>query len=497
MTVLPQAQWPRSAARRRFLERAGRAALGGLAAATLSRCGGGGSPTGSGAPSPAPGNALRLPPELSGPLLDATARQAEVWPGRSTGLLTLGGTYPSPTIRVSRGGTLSVRLGNRLSELTNVHWHGLTAPAAMDGYPTDLVAPGASRDFAVPILERAGTYWYHPHPDGQTARQVYQGMAGFLLVEDAAEAGLGLPTGDRDVPLLLQDRRSSPDGAITYAPSMMDLMSGYLGDVALVNGTPEAFLSIGASLYRFRLLNGANARIFRVGLSDGRAFHVIGSDGGLLDRPIPATAADLGPGERLEILVDFSGMAIGSSVSLRSLPFRLVGGMGMGTMGGAGQGAPLDLLRFDVVRPGAASPLPDRLVAPDLPDPGAASARRTFALQMAMPPFAGGFLINGRAFDDGRIDLRVPREATELWEVTNPSAEPHPFHVHAARFRVLERSSGAPGPADLGSKDTVLVWPGETVRLAVRFGPWAGRFVLHCHNLEHEDAGMMSAFEIV
>jgi FtsP/CotA-like multicopper oxidase with cupredoxin domain len=367
----------------------------------------------------------------------------------------------------------------------------------MDGFPTDLVAPGASRDFAVPILERAGTYWYHPHPDGETARQVYQGMAGFLIVDDPAEGGLGLPTGDRDVPLLLQDRRSSPGGAITYAPTMMDLMAGYLGDVALVNGTPEAFLSVSASLYRLRLLNGANARVFRIGLSDGRAFQVIGTDGGLLDRPVPATAADLGPGERLEILVDFSPMAVGSSVSLRSLPFRLFGGMGMGMMGGAGQGAELELLRFDVVRPGTRSPLPDRLATPDLPDPAAATARRTFVLQMTMPPFAGGFLINGRPFDGSRIDLRVQHEATELWEVVNPSSEPHPFHVHAARFRVLERSGGAPGPADLGSKDTVLVWPGETVRLAVRFGPWAGRYVLHCHNLEHEDAGMMSAFEIV
>ena len=150
---------------------------------------------------------------------------------------------------------------------------------------------------------------------------------------------------------------------------MMDLMSGYLGDVALVNGTPEAFLSVSASLYRLRLLNGANARVFRIGLSDGRAFHVIGTDGGLLDRPVPATSADLGPGERLEILVDFSTMTVGSSVSLRSLPFRLFGGMGMGMMGGASQGAELELLRFDVVRSGTKSPLPDRLATPDLPDP--------------------------------------------------------------------------------------------------------------------------------
>jgi FtsP/CotA-like multicopper oxidase with cupredoxin domain len=362
----------------------------------------------------------------------------------------------------------------------------------MDGFPTDLVPAGASRDFVVPILERAGTYWYHPHPDGQTARQVYLGMAGFLIVEDAAEAGLGLPAGERDVPLLLQDRRSFPDGSVTYAPTVMDLMSGYLGDVALVNGTPEAFLSVSASRYRLRLLNGANARVFRLGFSDGRTFHVIGTDGGLLQRPVPSTSADLGPGERLEILVDFSALAVGSSVSLGSLPFRVPGGMGMGMMGGGTQGTELPLLRFDVDRPGAASAVPERLVAADLPDPAAAKAR-----QISMPPFAGGFLINGRSFAADRIDFRARRDATELWDVVNPSSEPHPFHVHAARFRVLERSGGAPGVTDLGSKDTVLVWPGETVRVAVRFGPWAGRYVLHCHNLEHEDAGMMSAFEIV
>lgn len=485
----------RSSSRRLFLRTGARATLGAVGLVSLARCSGGGGPAAPGGSSPRPGNPLRLPPGLSGALLEASPGQGEVWPGRPTGLLTFGGAYPSPTIRVARGGTLALRLANRLGEATNVHWHGLTSPPEMDGFPTDLVAPGAARDFAVPVLERAGTYWYHPHPDGQTARQVYRGMAGFVIVEDPAEASLGLPAGERDVPLLLQDRRSTADGSLTYAPTMMDVMSGYLGDAALANGTPEAYLSVSASLYRLRLLNGANARVFRLGFSDGRAFHVVGTDGGLLDRPVAATVVDLGPGERLEALVDFAPLAVGSSVSLRSLPFS--GGMGMGMMGGGAQGTEMTLVRFDVDRPGSASAVPDRLVPLDLPDPSEAVARRSFALQMAMPPFAGNFLVNGRSFAADRIDFRVRRESTEQWDVVNPSAEPHPFHVHAARFRVLERSSAATGAGDLGSKDTVLVWPGETVRLAVRFGPWSGRYVLHCHNLEHEDAGMMSAFEIV
>jgi FtsP/CotA-like multicopper oxidase with cupredoxin domain len=424
------------------------------------------------------------------------AGSGEVWPGRPASLLTFGGSYPSPTIRLARGGTLAVRLANRLGESTNVHWHGLTAPAEVDGFPTDLVAPGAARDVFFPVLERAGTYWYHPHPDGRTARQVYRGMAGFVIVEDPGEESLGLPAGERDVPLLLQDRRSTADGSLAYSPTMMDVMSGYLGDAALVNGTPEAFLSVSATRYRLRLLNGANARVFRLGFSDGRTFHVIGTDGGLLESPVPAVAADLAAGERIEILADFSGMSAGSSVSLRSLAFRASGGMGM-MGGGASQGAPMELLRFDVDRPGTPSVLPARPAAADLPDPATAVERRAFALEMAMPPFTGGFLVNGRAFDPDRVDFRARRETTELWEVSNPSFEPHPFHVHAARLRVLDRSSAAPSVSDLGSKDTVLVWPGETVRMAVRFGPWPGRYVLHCHNLEHDDAGMMSTFEIV
>lgn len=442
---------------------------------------------------------LRLQPDLVGPLV-ATPATGVVWPGRSTSLLTLGGSYPSPTLRASRGEVFELRLENRLSEPTNIHWHGLSVPAEADGYPTDLVRPGGTRQYRFQIGEHAGTYWYHPHPDERTGAQVYGGMAGFFIVEDDDERALGLPAGEQDVPLLLQDRRRTADGSFRYAPTPMDLMAGYLGDAALVNGTPDAELSVAATPYRFRLLNGSNARIFRVAVDDGRAFQVVAGDGGLIERPVASTALFLGPGERVEILVNFSRDPVGRSVRLVSLPFSVGGGMGpgMGMGGTSSQGAAFSLLRLTVERPGPArSALPERLVPLEKLEPSRAEVRRRFVMEMRMPPFAGAFTINGRNFDAGRVDVRVERGVVEVWDVVNASSEPHPFHVHAAQFQVVSRSRGPLGPHELGLKDTVLVWPGETVQLAIRFERHAGLYVLHCHNLEHEDAGMMLNLEVL
>ena len=328
--------------------------------------------------------------------------------------------------------------------------------------------------------------WYHPHPDMRTAAQVYGGMAGFFLVEDDDELALGLPSGAYDVPLLLQDRRITPDRSFLYAPTMMDMMHGYLGDTILVNGVPDAEMQVAAGAYRFRLLNGANARVFRVAFEDRRVFQVIAGDGGLLDRPVPATEFFLSPGERAEIYVDFSRFETDRAPRLVSLPFA---------GGGGTQGAPFTLLQFEVRGAGPAPALPNRLVR--VPDLGPTVIPRSFVMDMRMPPVMGNFWINGRSFAPGRFIARIDRGVTEAWTVSNASGEPHPFHVHATQFKVLSRSSGPLGPHELGLKDTVLVWPGEIVQLAVRFDRHPGMFVLHCHNLEHEDMGMMANFEIL
>jgi FtsP/CotA-like multicopper oxidase with cupredoxin domain len=491
--------------RRDFFRVTGRLGLGSLLAAeaaALAGCGGSAGPTTApDAPATDLASTVTRPPEIGGGALVASAASQAIWSGATTPVWTLGGSFPGPTIRVGRGAGFSARLENRLSEPTNVHWHGLAAPPEMDGHPSDVIAPGQSRDIAFPIVDRAGTYWYHPHPDGRTARQVYGGMAGFFIVEDGRESALGLPSGEYDVPLVLQDRRTSPDHSLTYAPGPMDLMAGVLGDTVLVNGRPDAVLPVAATLYRLRLLNGSNARVYRLAFADGRSFHVIGTDGGLLERPIPVTGLDLGPGERVEILVDLTRDPVGTSILLRSLAFTVQGGMGGGMMpgisgGAVPQGAALDVLRLRVERSGPAAPVPATLVPFERLDPARAEGTQAFTLSMGMMPVAGAFTINGRSFDPRRIDVRARRGRLELWEVRNASSEPHPFHVHATSFQVVSRTSGPLGAQDLGWKDTVLTWPGEAVTLAIRFEQYAGLYVLHCHNLEHEDAGMMLNLEV-
>ena len=173
-------------------------------------------------------------------------------------------------------------------------------------------------------------------------------------------------------------------------------------------------------------------------------------------------------------------------------------GPGMGMGGTSAQGVAFSLLRLAVESPGPkTTPLPAQLVPPPRLDPGRAEVRRRFVMDMGMPPFAGAFTINGRSFDAGRVDVRAERGVVEVWEIVNASSEPHTFHVHATQFQVVSRSSGPLSPHELGLKDTVLLWPGETVELALRFDHYAGLYVLHCHNLEHEDAGMMLNLEVL
>lgn len=428
--------------------------------------------------------------------LVASSSLREVWPGQPTPVLTLGDSFPSRTLRVRRWDVLDVELRNDLREPTNIHWHGLAAPPEDDGHPMDVVPAGGRRAYRFLVEDPAGTYWYHPHPDGRTASQVYRGLAGFLIVEDEAERALGLPSGAFDLPLLLQDRRRRADGSLTYAPTPMDLMAGLLGDAGLVNGAPQPVLDVAATGYRLRLLNGSNARVMRVAFEDARRFEVIAGDCGLLEQAIAATEVWLAPGERAEILVDFSGASVGRTVRLVSAAFSS-GGPGMGMGGRSGQGAFLPLATFRVARPGPApTRLPERLATVARLDPARASARRRFVMDMRMPPGPGAFTINGLSFEPDRVDVKVERGVQEAWEVVNLSGEPHPFHVHATQFQVVRRSARPLQPHERGLKDTVLVWPGETVELAIRFERHAGLYVLHCHNLEHEDAGMMLNLEV-
>jgi FtsP/CotA-like multicopper oxidase with cupredoxin domain len=364
----------------------------------------------------------------------------------------------------------------------------LIAPELMDGHPKDPIAPGNAYTYTFPIIQRAGTYFYHSHAHMLTAEHVYKGFAGLFIIEDDAELPLGLPRGAYDVPLVIQDRRSVYQPEFTYAPTMMDMMNGYLGDVVLVNGTPDAYFEVSRTLYRFRLLNGSNARVYKIGFADSHPFYIIGTDGGLKDEAVQATSFFLSPGERVDILVDFSSYTLNQSVVLKSLPF---------TGGGGSQGIELNLLRFDVTgTQNSGGVVPATMPPISYYNPADIARTRLFLLTMTM----GGtnmHRINNLTFDMNRIDYEVPKNDLEEWRVVNGTTLFHPMHIHGVLFQVLSRNGNTNlPPSDRGWKDTVLVNPNETVRLLVKFTDYTGIYLFHCHNLEHEDDGMMLNFRV-
>ncbi len=440
------------------------------------------------------GNALRMPPTISVPQSAMTLAQSNVavWPNTTTQVIAINNSFPGPTVRIQKGQTLNVEFRNQLSQPSNIHWHGLIVPEKMDGHPKDAIAAGGSYTYTFPILNRAGTYFYHAHPHEQTAAQVYRGFAGFFIIDDPDEAKLGLPAGNYDVPLVIQDRRAASQPQFVYNPTMMDVMNGFLGDLALVNGTPDAYLEVARTLYRFRVLNGSNARVYKLAFSDNRAFHVIGTDGGLIDAPMQVTSSLLAPGERLDILVDFSSDQLGQSVSLKSLPFAA------GGMGTYRQGVEMNLLHFDVARSeSSGGKIPASLTPIAYYNPNEVLRTRTFTLSMQMG-MNGMHQINGKVFAMNRIDETVPLRELERWQIVNYTDEFHPMHVHGVLFQVLDRGGNRNlAPVDRGWKDTVLVNPNETVNVLIRFDSYAGIYLLHCHNLEHEDDGMMLNLQVV
>lgn len=437
---------------------------------------------------------LPVPDTLHPDGLTLTARPTTVSleDGSSLQAWTFRDSLPGPTLRARTGDRVQVELQNGLGEESIVHWHGLDVPELADGHPRLAVESGESYSYDFNIRSRASTYWYHPHPHGRTGPQAYMGLAGFFIVNDAEEDAVGLPSGPREIPLVLQDKRLNGDGQFVYEPSGFDLMQGYLGDSPFVNGAPFPYLAVDRALYRFRILNGSNARIYDLAFSDGSPLVLVGTDGGLLDSASTLDGIFLGPAERVDVLVDFSGRDPGDRVLLQSRQFQLSGGMGFGS----GQGQPLDLMEF-VVRDGEVSsdPLPVTLPPLPPPPPAAGAPVREFRFTSQMM----NHLINGRSFSMVRVDHQIALGDVEIWRFVNNSGMPHPVHMHAGQFRVLSRSGGRGQvyPWEAGLKDTVMLLPFESVDVVVRFEEYRGLYLLHCHNLEHEDAGMMMNFEVV
>jgi FtsP/CotA-like multicopper oxidase with cupredoxin domain len=328
-----------------------------------------------------------------------------------------------------------------------------------------------------------------------TGPQVYRGLAGFHLVHDDEEDALPLPKGERDIPLMICDRAFDEDGSFRYPaldPSLRstpgveaDFMEGVLGDVVLVNGAPWPVLEVDAARYRLRILNASNARRYRLALepapSEGAPFVQIGSDGGLLERPVDHASIDIAPAERFDVVVDFSAFRPGSELTLVN---RL------------GEDDTARVMRFRVTRRASDdSRIPDSLSRIERLDPAKAVRTRTWEFRRGTVNGHAGWAINGNAFDPSRMDAQPQLGEIEIWRFATDLH--HPVHVHLDPFQVVDRRGRGPGQFDSGWKDTVDVRPAEIVDVAVRFTDYRGPYLLHCHNLEHEDMAMMAAFETV
>lgn len=463
---------------------------------------------------------LPIPPVATPVRSDAAAdyyqivqREAdmEILPGLRTPILAYNGIFPGPTL-VSRSGRRTVvSHRNELRVPTVVHLHGGHTPPDADGYPTDLVLPPTgqsghsghsqsghsqsgkvttgSRDYAYPCRQRAATLWYHDHTMDFTGPKVYRGLAGFHLVRDDEDDALPLPKGARDIPLMIVDRAFDEDGSLRYPaldPTMLntpgvedDYMEGVLGDVILVNGAPWPVLEVDSARYRLRILNASNARRYRLSLDPATALVQIGSDGGLLDRPVSHDELTISPGERFDVVVDFSAYPPGTELTV---------------VNGLGSDSTAQVMRFRVTRRVSDdSAVPDVLSRVERLDPAAAVRTREWRFGRGKVSGRHGWLVNGEPFDPDRTDAAPRLGEIETWRFSTDLH--HPVHVHLDPFQVISRHGKKPGPSDAGWKDTVDIGPTDHVDVAVRFTDYAGRYLLHCHNLEHEDMAMMAAFE--
>ncbi|SFI49138.1 spore coat protein A [Amycolatopsis regifaucium] len=409
-----------------------------------------------------------------------------------------------------------VRHRNELPVPTVVHLHGGHTPAESDGYPTDLVLPlsgwdaghgghgmvdarariaDGERDYVFPLRQRAATLWYHDHRMDFTGPAVYRGLAGFHLVRDDEEEALGLPSGERELPLMIADRSFDEHGAFAY-PSLdrtlrttpgvdSAFVEGVFGDVILVNGAPWPVHEVAAVRYRLRVLNGSNARRYDLALDPpppgGDGFVQIGGDQGLLEAPREHDHLPIAPAERYDVVIDFGRYPVGTEVTL-------VNRLGTGSTG--------QVMRFVVARRALdESRVPAKLseIAPLAREQ--ATTTREFSFRAGTVHGHAGWVIGGAPFSPDLMSASPRLGDVEIWRFVADIH--HPVHLHLVGFRILSRGGRPPGPFDGGIKDTVDLKPGESVEVIARFDGYRGRYVFHCHNAEHEDMAMMANFEVV
>ena len=452
-------------------------------------------------------NTLMIPDTLSGTSFNLALKDtfAQL---RPTGNQTITGgvnnnAFWGPTLIMNKGDMVQMNVVNQLNDTTTVHWHGMHLPAVMDGGPHQVIPPGTSWQPYWTVTNQAATLWYHPHLHMKTQEQLTKGLGGFILIRDTEEAALALPRtyGVDDIPLALTSRR------YTTANQFVTTNTAY-GDYMLVNGTPNAAFTIPRQMVRLRILNAEIERGYNLGFSDNRTFYIIGNDGGLLNAPVAATRIKLLVGERVEILVDFSSNAIGSTVDLKAFNSGQAFGFPGGEPATTGQfGSLLNNIDFNIlhltVGNATASPVtsvPTSLVNNTYWTAADATNTRNIAVTQGNP---GGqpFHFDNVAFNLTLLNQTVPLDAIEKWTITNNNVFGHTFHIHDVQFKLVARNGNAAavGAYEGGWKDVLYLPVNENASFVAKFSDYSDAihpFMYHCHFLDHEDAGMMGQFVV-
>jgi spore coat protein A, manganese oxidase len=433
---------------------------------------------------------------------DLTARQgaASIVPGLTTPVYGYDGTVPGPTIEVDRGTPVVLRMRNHLPAThhqhghrmgISTHLHGSASLPQYDGYASDLTPTGFMKDYHYPNFQPARTMWFHDHAEHWTAQNVYSGLAGFYILHDPWERA-NLPQGEFDVPLLVADAMFAADGSLGYDDRSH---SGLWGDVILVNGRPWPVMQVKRRVYRFRILAGTLARSFNFRLSTGHEVYVIGTDGGIMPQTVPVRSWRHAGAERYEVLIDFRRYNPGTRVEL----------LNASNKNNRDYDHTGKVMAFDVVGDPVASDPTNRIPTTLLPNevmelkPTKRTKERTFRVKRDDNVWTFGGMTWHDVVDSGfRKVLADPElDDVEIWTLHNSSGGWfHPVHTHLVDFQILSRNGKAPFPYERGAKDVVYLGEGETIRILMKFGPHRGRYMVHCHNLPHEDHDMMAQFSV-
>jgi blue copper oxidase len=506
---------------------------------------------------------VQIPVLANGPATRVQKYSAKVLKGPKGVVQPLPDNYLGPILNFQQGQKVRVFYKNKLNEPSIIHWHGLHVPQSSDGHPMYSIDGGQQFVYEFEVVNRAGTSFYHSHSHNLTAEQVYRGLAGLIVVSDSDERKLELPSGEFDLPLVIQDRSFNAKNQLQYVHMMHERMEGFLGDTILVNGKPNAEFQVKSRAYRFRAVNGSNSRIYKLGWDDGTPLTAIGTDACILPKPETRPYIMLAPGERVDLWLDFSSRAVGSKLVLYSLPFsgtqpkmaERMQGKGMGMMHKRlAQGVKFPIATFNVTEKVSESPkLPETLVPfQRLTLNDVDNAGNPLPIGISMKPMRP--LLNGKSFAMDKVldfervavgsmkkirifhDHDMPGEGDMKHNGTPSSGSEHadqavagrhggrrmgmgggmgmmgamldmahPMHLHGQQYQIVRRipkmvkdnyASVKDGFIDSGWKDTVLVMPGEEVEIIKPFQDYKGLFLYHCHNLEHEDLGMMRQFLI-